>query len=255
MIIKSAGALNHNVIEQYRLENWLWYSDPGPVPLQKKHALPIDEVNKILPYYKRCKYEREFNGYTLRMDVRDMVEGCLYVPKNYDSSVVEWLMVDHTKKRVYGHQVTNRIMRDHVFKLSVVDRLLYDLHMLHTEEAKEYKLVIIGVNDFSIQNPTGMSFSRKKTGHGRAYHNRGIQHWQMILKERNDKVIVLTLHYLIILIYTQLAACEAKKKKCSTGSKFIWENANRVETILARVNVFQSPPFELPDDTNIVEEK
>jgi hypothetical protein len=131
-VIKYAGALNVNknliqqsVPERSRIDKWLWYSDPGPVKLLKEHAMHIDNVRKISSRLTElCIEERKVSGVRFDQKVWEMEENVLYVPIDHRFAVVEWLMVDHEKKIVFGHQMSMSTMEVHSFNTKTVDNVM-----------------------------------------------------------------------------------------------------------------------------------
>jgi hypothetical protein len=72
--------------------------------------------------------------------------------------VEDWLCVDHTKKLFTGIKLDYQQFPIPPFSIVTVDKLMRDLSM-DEERAKDYKLVIIGVNDASLHEPDGLLFA------------------------------------------------------------------------------------------------
>ena len=229
--IKYAGALDDtqgigaSVHKSARIENWCWYSDPGPVPLTKNHSLPADEI----PRYQRCKSVKLFRGNQFMMKVWEMESGVLYLSTVHNFPAGNWLFVDHDKKLVYLHQATLMNMKSHAFRTAAIDKLMRNLHMFD-EKGQVYKLMIIGVNDQSLETPTGMLFIYESENNDTKMTNSN---------ETDTKKIKQTMK----------KGLKEWQERLEHKQNFpVWENANRVETCLARVKVFSLPNVELPDE-------
>jgi hypothetical protein len=160
------------------------------------------------PYTPSCNKTMIFGGNRLQCPVWKLEENTLYHPEGKQFPVVEWIWVDHALRKVFGHQVTKSQLSDHVFKIETVNKLLNDLEMNSTQ-GKEYKFVLIGVNDLSLRNPNGMLFTN---GDGK----------------------------------------DNKKSLSEWKDDGTWEYASRIETVIARVPVFDMDGFQLPpgNDSN-----
>jgi hypothetical protein len=93
--------------------------------------------------------------------VHKLVEGVLYRPNSHQFAVGEHVFVDHTNKKVYYFQATVSLLRNHLFNTSTVRRVIDGLRLL-SSDGEGYKVVIVGVNDMSLNNPTGIGFIYNK---------------------------------------------------------------------------------------------
>jgi hypothetical protein len=273
--VKYAGALDtgssifpNNVEARCRLENWRWYQDPGPICLAKRHEL-IDKklIDFYLPRYKRCDKVKTFDGMFLNMNVLDMEEKVLYCSTAHNFAVLDWLMVDHRRKKVYGHQVTKQIMVKHDFNIDTIDILLNKLGMLDgTTKVRDYKLVMIGVIDSSTVKPTGMVFSKELS---EAEQDAILEAKKSALKHKKQTIeeIAMAKNRIRKKISEEeeeeeeevektvyLGLTDWKKRLKVTPPKsvksvkdIVWSNADRVESVLARVPIFEMPEFILPE--------
>jgi hypothetical protein len=212
------------------------------------------------------------------MKVWEMEEGKLYQSIDHNLAVVEWWMVFHENKTILGHQVTMSKMAHHQFNTSTIDETLRHLHMLEEGPGKEYTMMIIGVNDLSIEQPTGMSFVHAVANativdEAKAYH-------EIVLKAksrgRKKEIDESEAEEELMPLGSNDPSSDkggsiANKDKSSNtsrnvnrglkewqsylkceklkDSKGLWRNAHRVKTYMTRVKVFSLPSFELPDKT------
>jgi hypothetical protein len=212
------------------------------------------------------------------MKVWEMEEGKLYQSIDHNLAMVEWWMVFHESKIIVGHQVTMSKMTQHQIYTSTIDKALDHLRMLENGPGRDYTMVIIGVNDLSLENPTGMSFVHAVANdtivnETKAYHDVVLK---VKSKGRQKKVGESELgdEGLMWLNRNNDSSPDNRanatdKDKSSNklrpinrglkewqcflqdkrlkGSKGLWENADRVKTYMTRVKVFSLPSFELPD--------
>ena len=153
----------------------------------------------------------------------------LYVPGGSCLPVTEYLFVDKAKKIVYLHQSTMEVFSNHIFKTKNVDELMRNLHF-DEPEGKEWKVILIGFNDMSLQHPDGMLFMFDSTENN--------------LEPGDDTNT------------TAASATNVMKEieplcKWQTDARLkkLWPNAERIQaTYLVRLKAFeQLPEFILPD--------
>jgi hypothetical protein len=212
------------------------------------------------------------------MKVWEMEEGKLYQSIDHNLAVLGWWMVFHESKTILGHQVTMSKKGQHKFNTLTIDKALHHLHMLGNGPGMEYTMVIIGVNDLSLEHPTGMSFvhavaNATIVNETKAYHD-------IVLKVKSkggknevgeSEVGDEDLTWLDCSndsgSYNRGSTTNKDKTsnklrtinrglkewqrylqdKRLAGSEGLWKNADRVKTYMTRVKVFSLPSFELPD--------
>lgn len=212
---ESFNDLAELVPERSRIENWLWYNDKGSSRLTEQDR--IENVKEDLT--RQWKEIVKFDGTIFNHNVWELEEYKLYESILYNLALAEYWFVNHRMKRVYGDQVTLSLL-DHEFNIETINKALESFGMLKGR-GLEYKLVLIGINDMSKANPTGLMFSMKqvdmKTGTRKI--SMSLKEWQKQLQDYNNNN--------------------------SSNTTMVWEHADRVETYIARVSVFNEAPFIL----------
>jgi glycosyltransferase involved in cell wall biosynthesis len=199
------NAVKRFVEPEKSVSNWLFYEDVGSAILWNESQLA-----EVPDYLKTTWINTEcFDGSYLRSNVVYLKEGILYLSIAYNLAVGEYFMVDHKKKRVIMDQATVSRLKEHGFNIDTIDEVLESLQMLEGE-GKNYKLVIIGISDMSLSNPTGMIFNRKIGK--KIVASKSLVEWQSMLASKEEGY---------------------------------WANADRVETYIARVKVFDASSFVL----------
>eukprot|EP01031_Cornospumella_fuschlensis_P030882 gene30882-37319_t len=235
-VLQTADGVGNFVAEQSQLPNWLWYSDPGPVALCRQDELADSALLQLVSRTKRCKRTIHFAETHLSLNVWEIEEGVLYESTKHNMGLVEWWIVLHDLKLIVGHQVTMSKMTDHAFSTSTVDNALKSLNMLKGP-GQEYKMLIIGVNDCSLESPTGMVFAHKVPATSPlvkktcANKEETEKEGQESEEEKNVKL-----------------GLKHWQKYVASKQPDTWENADRVETVMARVRVFGLPSFVLTQD-------
>eukprot|EP01033_Poteriospumella_lacustris_P009682 gene9682-biopygen4338 len=187
--------------ERCRKENWLIYDDLVGAKVMSNHRSNLTVVD-IVP---RCNRTHRCGGNAFARPVWQLEEGVLYFPGGTQHPVVECFCVNHTTQRVVGIQVTVSVFSSHPFDIANVDHF-FDKFSMDEEAGKEYKFVLLGVNDMSLENPTGLRF----VNHTRLSNS--------LLWWKNE---------------TQLNTPNA------------WPHSLRTEAYLARIRAFDMPAFEL----------
>eukprot|EP01033_Poteriospumella_lacustris_P023341 gene23341-biopygen8038 len=139
--------------------------------------------------------------------VTTLNEGTLYSLSNDSNPAVNSFTVDHTKKHVVATKVSTVPFSEIPFDVDAIDKLFVQLGM-NWELGLPYKMVIVGMNDMSMPNPTGMGFAWKNRTESLAW-------WQ---------------------------------NETRTNSPFAWPNSLRIKTYLMRVPAYDMPAFELPGE-------
>eukprot|EP01031_Cornospumella_fuschlensis_P023384 gene23384-28376_t len=238
-LLPTADGVGDFVAEQSRLSNWLWYSDPGPVALCQQDKIVDPALLHFFSDTKRCKRIIHFAETHLSLNVWEMEEGVLYASTKHNLGLVQWWIVLHDLKLVLGHQVTMSKMTDHAFSTSTADNALESLNMLKEGRGQEYKMLIIGVNDCSLESPTGMVFAHKvpatsplvKKPHAKKGDTKKEGQGSEEEKEKSVKL-----------------GLKEWQKHLFNKQPDTWKNADRVETVMARVRVFGLPSFVLTQD-------
>jgi len=168
--------------------SWNFYEDVGAEELTLSNRIE----DKALITIPECTDVRYLSGtYFTTEDPTTLAEGIVYRPLSDQFAVGDCVVVNHSTKKVFYIQATVRTFRKHGFKTTTVDEILSSFGN------SDYKLCIVGVNDVSVQRPTGMVFV-----HG--LETLSLKEWQS-RKESNDPNT--------------------------------WSNADRVETVLARAKL------------------
>eukprot|EP01031_Cornospumella_fuschlensis_P024755 gene24755-29913_t len=254
------------VEERCRLPRWRWYHDPGDQPLTQQHALgkgkQDQELLRVVAGTKVCERVRLFDGVHMSQNVWELEEGVLYKSTQQPNvALVESWIVFHEKKVILGHRVSKSKVTQHVFKTSIVDNALQGLGMLE-ERGREYEMLIIGVNDMSLEKPTGMVFAREQPATAAASKSTVVKR----VEEATDMKQAADGFWTIGVVNTtrNRSADETSYEKkglkewqelLKRGSTAAWTNADRVMTVVARVEVFGLPSFELPEGKTQLHEK
>lgn len=153
MTVDSGAVVNNKqltpvvVPEEYDVKKWDWYDDSGYRNLISKRAEAPD-----IPL---CSKQTKFFGMFYEGSVDTLDSNTLYFSSVHNAPVADCFCVNHEKRELFAFQVTSRDMSEREFKSSTIETFLTKLEF---DKNKEYKLVLVGVTDWSHRPSKGMKF-------------------------------------------------------------------------------------------------
>ena len=132
---------------------WEWYKDCGyEKSISREGRLSSPPV--ALPHCLKTVTFRKmyYNG-----DVKELEENTLYYSTVHNAPVANLFCVDQSRKVVYALNSTANSLRNHSFNAGAI-KIFMESMQFFVAGNDEYKVVLIGVTDWSRRSTNGMKF-------------------------------------------------------------------------------------------------